>query len=85
MKKILYIICLVSSFSYGQDGILKTLTASGTDSYSISEALPNGYNSKERFLVRFSNANTGPATLNRATLGAITGAVYFNAQGYTGF
>jgi len=70
MRKIIFLLCLVSSFAYGQDGILKTLKAEGTDSYTISEALPNGYNSKERFLVRFSNANTGVATLNRAALGA---------------
>lgn len=52
------------------DGALKTLVASGTNTYTISEAFPATYTSKERFLVRFTNANTGAATLNRNSLGA---------------
>jgi len=68
MKKLLYLFVLITSFASGQD--LKKLTASGTDNYSISEALPSNYDPKESFLVRFLNRNTGAATLNRASLGA---------------
>ena len=53
------------------EGGLKILTASGTDTYVISEALPAVYDPKERFIVEFTNANlTTSPTLNRAGLGA---------------
>lgn len=74
MKKILtfLIFLLLSAVVMAQsvDGALKTLTASGTNTYTITDAFPAAYNSKERFLVRFTNANTGAATLNRSSLGA---------------
>lgn len=71
MKKLLYIFVLISSLSFAQDGGLKTLTASGTDTYTITEALPAAYDPKERFIVVFPNPNTiSNPTLNRASLGA---------------
>ena len=72
MKKLLIIcLCFVSISLLGQsvDGSLKTLTATGTNTYVISEPVPLNYDAKERFLVRFTNGNTGASTLNRATLG----------------
>ena len=74
MKKLFFaaLVWLLAISTYGQsvDGALKTLTASGTDTYAVTEPLPATYSPKERFLVRFTNANTGAATLNRSTLGA---------------
>lgn len=52
------------------DGPLKTLTATGTNTYAISEPLPESYSPKERFIVKFTNGNTGAATLNRSSKGA---------------
>lgn len=71
MKRLLIVVLtFLSSIAMGQDGGLKTLTASGTDTYTITESLPATYDAKERFVVNFTNANTGAATLNRAGLGA---------------
>lgn len=73
MKRILILLLFACSFiatAQSVDSNLKTLTASGTNTYTISEALPAAYDSKERFLVRFTNGNTGAVTLNRATLGS---------------
>lgn len=74
MKKLItfIIFLLISAVVIAQsvDGALKTLTASGTDTYTISEAFPAAYDSKERFIITFTNANTGAATLNRNGLGA---------------
>jgi len=72
MRKLFFILLLAPFFASAQsvDGALKTLTASGTDTYAVTEPLPAAYSPKERFLVRFTNANTGAATLNRSTLGA---------------
>ena len=72
MKRLLYLIFVLGSLTaraQSVDGGLKTLTATGTNTYVISEPLPATYDPKERFLVRFTNANTGAATLNRAALG----------------
>lgn len=72
MRIIILLFLFASFFSKAQsvDAGLKTLTASGTNTYTISEALPAAYDPKERFLVRFTNANSGASTLNRAGLGA---------------
>lgn len=73
MKKLLFtLLVLVSISAAGQsvENQLKTLTAAGTDTYTVSDPFPAAYDPKERFLVRFTNANTGAATLNRAGLGA---------------
>lgn len=64
---------LADSFLMLQDDYLyylKTTTASGTDTYTIPDTIPAAYTSGERFLVTFTNANTGAATLNRNGLGA---------------
>jgi hypothetical protein len=52
------------------DYYIKGTTASGTDTYTITDTIPAAYTSGERFLVTFTNANTGAATLNRNSLGA---------------
>lgn len=77
MKKILILLLLLLSvigidgaFAQTIDGALKTLTASGTNTYTISEAFPATYTVGERFIVKFTNGNTGAATLNRNGLGA---------------
>ena len=74
MKKLLLPIFLLlltwASFAQSVESSLKTVTATGTDTYAISEPIPSTYDPKERFLVRFTNANTGPVTLNRFGLGA---------------
>lgn len=74
MKRLLFFaalwLCSLTAFTQSVDGALKTVVASGTDTYTITEPLPAAYSNKERFLVRFTNANTGAATLNRNDLGA---------------
>lgn len=49
---------------------LKTITASGTDTYTITPTIPAAYASDEKWLIRFTNSNTGASTLNRNSLGA---------------
>lgn len=49
---------------------IKGTTASGTNTYTTSDTIPAAYTSGERFLVTFTNANTGASTLNRNSLGA---------------
>jgi hypothetical protein len=74
MRKILLILSLAivsfAGISQSVDGGLKTLTAAGTNTYTISEAQPAAYDPKERFIVKFTNVNSTAATLNRAGLGA---------------
>lgn len=76
MKKYLFLILMITAsigFSQSVDGPLKTLLCTSvTDTYVVSEAAPAAYNSKERFLIRFTTGNTGSATLNRNSLGAIS-------------
>lgn len=64
---------IVDSALFYQDDYtyyIKGTTASGTDTYTIPETIPAAYTAGERFLVTFTNANTGAATLNRNSLGA---------------
>lgn len=49
---------------------LKTYVASGTDTYTFIATRPATYTTNERFLIKFTNANTGAATINRNSLGA---------------
>lgn len=70
MLPLIYFPQQVDIYSQSIEGALKTLVASGTDTYTVSETLPAGYVLNERFIVRFTNANTGAATLNRNGLGA---------------
>jgi hypothetical protein len=72
MRKFFFFL-LIPFWSLAQvDTNLKTLTASGTDSYTVTEASPSSYTDKERWLIRFTNAcvTCSSATLNRAGLGA---------------
>lgn len=77
MKKILLVIlgAIIAAFitwsAMAQStNVPKTVTASGTNTYSITESLPAAYDPLEKFLVRFTNGNTTAVTLNRAGLGA---------------
>lgn len=76
MKKIIISLLLLVQcffgFSQSVDGSLKTLTATGTDTYVITDPLPASYDPKERFIVSFTNAcsSCSSATLNRSGLGA---------------
>lgn len=73
MKRLLFLLLvLIASSSIAQtiDGALKTVTASGTNVYTITEAFPAIYTTNERFIVHFTNGNTGASTLNRNGLGA---------------
>jgi hypothetical protein len=45
-------------------------TASGTDTYAATIANVTGYNTNDGFIIKFTNANTGTATLNINGLGA---------------
>ena len=75
MKRIILSLLLLLpllGLSQSVDGPLKTITALGTNTYTTVEPLPAVYTLNERFLVRFTNANTGASTLNRAGLGAKT-------------
>ena len=72
MKKLLFLLLYITSYSFGQsvDGGLKTLIATGTaNTYVISEALPATYNQKERFQIIFPATNTGASTIKRFNLG----------------
>lgn len=69
MKKLLILLLFLSYFAYGQVTVPKTFTASGTNTYTITESFPATYTTNENFYVRFTNGNTGAVTLNRATLG----------------
>lgn len=74
-KIIIYFLLLIQpivGLSQSVDGALKTLTATGTDTYVISDPIPTSYNPKERFIVSFTNAcsSCSTATLNRSGLGA---------------
>lgn len=75
MKKLFTLLAFVwslSAFSQSADGLFKTVTASGTNTYTISDPNPNAvnYDSKEKWIVTFTNASTGNVTLNRAGIGA---------------
>lgn len=75
MRKLLIIIFLLASLSglaQSADGLFQTVTASGTNSYTIAAALPNAsaYDAKEKFIVVFTNASTGSVTLSRNGLTA---------------
>jgi len=71
LRKLLILILFpLAACGQSVDGGLKTLVASGTNTYTIPEPLPAVYTTNERFLVRFTNGNTGAATLNRNSLGA---------------
>lgn len=74
MKKLLallfFALTSVSSFAQSADGKFTTVTASGTNSYTITDPTPAQYDSKEKWLVTFTNASTGSVTLNRNSLGA---------------
>lgn len=73
MKQLLfYLLLLTTTFTYAQvqnELWLKQHTASGTDTYTatISGA---GYNTGRTYKVKFTNANTGAATININSLGA---------------
>lgn len=57
--------------SQAQDNDLVTYTASGTDTYSITPApAVTSYTTGQAWMVLFTNANTGAATLNVSGLGA---------------
>lgn len=45
-------------------------TASGTDTYTATIANVTGYNTNDGFIIKFTNSNTGSATLNINGLGA---------------
>lgn len=62
---------LAGSKYLDQSGSKLSATASGTDTYTatISPAI-TAYTSTQRFFIRFTNANTGAATLNLNSLGA---------------
>lgn len=75
MKKLLFLlffpICCLAQ-NQNVDGALKTVTASGTNSYTISgELFPPNYDPHERFIVIFTNGNTGASTLKRGSLAAL--------------
>lgn len=74
MKRLIYLLLFIAGSLQAQPTSkdLYTATASGTNNYSVILALPNLYTyvDGERFLVTFTNANTGPSTLNRNSLGA---------------
>lgn len=54
-------------------------TASGTDTYTTTITGPTSYADGDAYLIRFTNGNTGTATLNINGLGAVT--LYRNNDG----
>ncbi|NBX97440.1 hypothetical protein EBQ81_01050, partial [bacterium] len=54
-------------------------TAAGTDTYTVSITGPSAYADGDAYLIRFTNGNTGSATLNINGLGAIP--LYRNNDG----
>ncbi len=74
MKKTLLTL-LISALSFGAfaqsiSGALEIFTVAGTDTYTVPAVLPATYTTNERFILKFTNANTGAATVNRNGLGA---------------
>lgn len=72
MKQLLIFLLFVSSFCFAQNtGIFPKSTASGTDTYIVS-VTPTGISlaDGQRYHIQFTNANTGPATLNVNSGGA---------------
>lgn len=65
-------LALEGSKYLNQSGSKISATASGTDTYTatIAPAI-TAYSSTQRWFIKFTNANTGPATLNLNILGAI--------------
>src|SRR6185437_1623093 len=63
---------LENSKYLNQSGSKISATATGTDTYAatISPAI-TAYSNTQRFFIKFTNANTGAATLNLNSLGAI--------------
>jgi len=53
---------IADSFNSGEG--LKSATAAGTDTYTASITGVSAYTSGDTFSVKFTNANTGAATIN---------------------
>lgn len=76
MKKLilLSLLAVITQLTSGQsvDGTLKTVTVSGTNTYSFSSSFPSAssYVTGEKWLVKFTNGNTDQSTLNRNSIGA---------------
>lgn len=75
MKFKLFILLFFSALiSFGQStNVPKTLFATGTNVYAVTETSPVGYSVLEKWIIQFDNANTltgSSVTLNRASQGA---------------
>ncbi len=70
MRFIFVLFVFLSSLAFGQSTFLRTGSTGGTDTYTISVTSLTSYTGAE-FSARFSNANTGPATVNVNGFGAI--------------
>lgn len=72
--KLFPILFLISFCVFAQNtGVWPLATASGTDTYVVTGLLPafSSYAAGQRFTIKFTNANTGPATLNINSKGAL--------------
>ena len=70
MRFIFILFLFLSSVAFGQSTFLRTGLTSGTDTYTLAVTSLSSYTGTE-ISARFSNANTGAATVNINSLGAI--------------
>jgi hypothetical protein len=62
----------LDALNYSKQGILQAFTASGTDTYAVTGPVAiTAYASGQIVVVSFTNANTGAATLNINSTGAV--------------
>lgn len=70
MRYLLLVLLFISSIAYGQSTFIRSGLTSGTDTYTLSVTSLSSYSGVE-LPARFSNTNTGAATVNINGLGAI--------------
>jgi hypothetical protein len=62
----------LDALNYSKQGIIQPYTASGTDTYTVTgPAAITAYAAGQTVFVTFTNANTGAATLNMSSIGAV--------------
>lgn len=61
---------VITIYATGGAG-LSSGTASGTDTYTVTITGVASYTTNDTYVIKFSNANTGPSTLNINSIGAI--------------
>lgn len=69
---LIFLLSLVSIFTFGQSGIYPQATASGTNTYTATVSGLTALQANQRFTIRFTNANTTASTIDLDGAGPIT-------------